>query len=370
MIDVFEIEARHKDHVVANASPGDFSVRAAGGADPSTVITDPSVSLYCFDHAAGRALFVRVPQGVDVTAAPFLYMAQYENARQVLSVPYETFHRIAAGLEAPGSLVFIYTTGRAGSTLLSKAFQEMGAATSLSEPDVYSQAVAWRLAGEDGHEIQSLLHSATKILFHRGAAGRSSINVVKFRSYCVQIGDLLTRAFPGAGSLFLYRDLAATIRSYSRLFGHFDARSRQDRRDLGALASMCPLLARELESRDFVAEIEVITLMCLSTLHGYARLHEQGVPILPVRYEELRADPTGMLTKIFTYLRLPNDEVERALRAFARDSQAGSPLAREELAGHASDIDRRSWELVDELVRRYPIGRVPIPAATFSSPVH
>jgi len=207
VIDVLAIQEKRKTFALAMASADDFACSKIGEADPSVVVMDPTISLYCLDHAARRVLFVQVPEGVDVTSPPFFYLAQYEHAVRLLTMPYEVFHHVASGVELSAPLVFIHSTGRAGSTLLSKAFAEMASVTSLSEPDIYTQATALRLSGGDADEIQALLKSATKILFNPAFTHESSFHVVKFRSFVIEVGDLLHRAFPGAANLFLYRDL-------------------------------------------------------------------------------------------------------------------------------------------------------------------
>lgn len=366
-IDVLEIQERRKPAPARTASPDDFGYRKIGEADPSSLITDSTLSLYCLDPVARRALFVQVAEGVDLTMAPFLYMAQYDQAQRLLAVPYDVLHRVAAGVELEGPLVFIYSTGRAGSTLLSKAFREMGGVTSLSEPDVYTQAVALRLCG--GHdEIRQLLTSATKILFNPAFAHGSSLYVVKFRSQGIELGDLLADAFPAATNLFLYRDLAPFIRSGVRAFA-FDDRPPQVRQGiLENLARMMPLLTEELQHRGDLSGAEIVCFMWLSAVHAYLRLQREGIPMLTLRYDDLASDPSGTLETIMTYLGLPAEKVQRALAAFERDSQAGSPFSREEAAQHIGGIDDRQWESIRDIMRRYPLMGSDIPRESLMLP--
>lgn len=354
MIDVLEIQEKRKAFPLVPASLDDFTCRKVGEADPSLVVTDSTISLYCLDHAARRAMFVQVPEEVDITAAAFIYMAQYDHAQRLLSVPYDTFHQLAAGISLRDPLVFIYSTGRAGSTLLSKAFGEMGSVRSLSEPDVYSQAVAMRLNGGQEDEIRLLLASTTRILFNPASTQSTSLNVVKFRSPCIELADLLYQSFPDAGSLFLYRDLASYIRSAGRAFPFIDMPPEVLRRVSTGLALSLPLLAEELRHRTELDGIEIPCFFWLCAIHAYVRLHEEGIPMLPVRYEELVSDPSHTLQTILAYLGLPTDSVQGALLAFDRDSQAGSPLSREEAARRTGEIGDRQWQLIHDLVRRYP----------------
>jgi hypothetical protein len=75
MIDVLEIREKRQGSPIGKVSPDDFAASKVGVADASLLLVDPTVSLYCADHAARRALFVQVLTGTDIPAAPFLYTA-------------------------------------------------------------------------------------------------------------------------------------------------------------------------------------------------------------------------------------------------------------------------------------------------------
>jgi hypothetical protein len=368
MIDVFEIREKRKANPLAAASPEDFASSKVAEVDASVIIADPTISLYCVDHVARQAWFVQVPEGSDITAAPFMYQAQYDHAKRLLAVPYDLFHHIAADMTLRDPLVFIHSTGRAGSTLMSKAFAELGAVTSLSEPDVFTQALALRSAGVPDNEIRDLLTSATRILFNHAFTRGSRLNVVKFRGLCIELGDLLFASFPESGNLFVYRDLAPFLRSWARAFSLEDLPTR-DRRDfIEFFAQLMPILAEELRHRAEIAGIELWCLVWLSIMHAYVRLTGTGLPMLAVRYEELVADPPRVFGTILTYLGLPGDWVQRAFGAFDRDSQAGSPLSREEAARRRATVDDHQWELVRDLVGRYPFACGDISSKSFEVP--
>jgi len=364
MIDVLEIVSKHKLHPVAFASPADFTCQPAGQADPSRLVNDPTLSLYCFDHPTRRALFVQVPEDVDISAGPFMYMAQYDHAQRVAVVPYDVLHRIAAGIELRTPLAFIYSTGRSGSTLMSKALGELEATTSLSEPDVFTQAVQMRFTGVQDDEIRDLVSSAIKILFNPAFTENSALRVVKFRSFCIQIADLMSAAFPQAGNLFLYRDLASSVRSYAQAFGALDRPPSAQREVLAEQVAFAPLLAQEFAQRKNLDGIEGLCLLWLSAVHAYSEHHQHGMPILAVRYEKLLANPAFELERILRYLGLAGARAPIALRAFKRDSQAASPLSRESVAQRPINISGQQWALVRDLVQRYPLVGADIPVAS------
>lgn len=365
MIDILEIERRCKTYALGIASPDDFACRVAGEVDPSVLITDPTISLYCLDHDAHRALFVQVPADVDITTPPFLYMAQCEHAQRLYAVPYDILHTVAAGISAPDQLIFIHTSGRAGSTLLSKAFGELESVTSLSEPDVYSQAAALRQAGVEDHDLRRILRDATLLLFNPAFTADSALHVVKFRSFAIQVADLLADAFPGAHTLLTYRDLAGSIRS-GAAFGLDEMPPEDLLATAFGIARMTPLLAAELQLRTDLDPIEVLGLIWLSTMQAHSRLQAQGLLSLAVRYEALLADPRRALATVLAFCGLPVERAGECLRAFERDSQAGSPLSRESAAERRSAIGADRWARLAALVRRYGSGDPVLPAGALA----
>ncbi len=91
------------------------------------------MSLYCLDDAQRRAIFVELPDGIDLTTAPFVYVTQYEQAQRLIAVPYDRFCELAHQLPLVEHLILIYISGRSGSTLISHLFNELNTVASLAE---------------------------------------------------------------------------------------------------------------------------------------------------------------------------------------------------------------------------------------------
>ena len=187
---VLEIVEKVKVRSVAQTALDNFVVRDGEPVDLS-ILDQPNVSLYCFDDDAQRAIFVETPPEADLDAAPFYYVAQYEQAQRLIAVPIADFHRVADALPS-GDVIFIHSTGRCGSTLISQALATVDGVRSLSEPDIYTQIHAMRFADHTRDaEYQRLLASATRFY-----ASRSPTTALKFRAMCISVGDLLCAAFP------------------------------------------------------------------------------------------------------------------------------------------------------------------------------
>lgn len=192
---VLNIEARDRQFVALLASLADFTYTEGNAVDPKVVLMSPNVSLYCLDDEAKRAVFVELPSEVDLAKAPFVYQTQYEQANQLIAVPYQAFVRLAQDLPAVDHFILIYSIGRSGSTLLSHTFNELETVLSLSEPDVASQFVHLNKSGRNSTELRTLLDSTVRFLFKPIPFKRPSTCALKFRSQVVQVMDLYQATF-------------------------------------------------------------------------------------------------------------------------------------------------------------------------------
>lgn len=214
------IESKHRQMTGFLASRNDFSCTDGGEIDPTVVVENAQISLYCFDDIDKQAIFVELPAEVDLTQEPFVYQAQYENARRLIAVPYETFARLAKTLPEVREPIFVYITGRSGSTLLSHVFNDSGVVVSFSEPDAATQFLHLRhnRSGTSDSELRQLADNTLRFLFKSHHANGVQAHALKFRSEGLQVMDFFQEAFPQAKNLFLYRDAIGWATSFYRLF--------------------------------------------------------------------------------------------------------------------------------------------------------
>jgi hypothetical protein len=215
---VFEIAAKVKKWDLELARATDFSTHPPVASDPGKIIAAPHISLYCLDPENREVVFVEVPPGMDVSQRPFLFLTQYQNAQRVWTVSYETFHQLAAGMgDRFTRLIPMYSIGRCGGTLVSRALSRLETVLSLDEPDLYCHIVQLRLAGRSrDEELKELIHSGTRLLFKPFTASADTL-FLKFRPQCIAIGDLMHRAFPSANAMFLYRNADGWARSVRKV---------------------------------------------------------------------------------------------------------------------------------------------------------
>jgi hypothetical protein len=311
----------------------DFDVTLGDLIEPQQILHDPTISLYCLDHANERAIFVQTPIDIDLTVHPFFYQAQYEHAHQLIAVPYETLHRLANEMEAhKRKLLLIYSVGRCGSTLLSQVFDQVDGILSLSEPDFFTNIVLLRDEnGRNDPALKKILHSCLLMLQKPLPQRNPETWAIKFRSSGFEIADLIHQAAPTAQSIFLYRDAIQRTRSEARAFDLYTKKPVKMSSDLlQKWIHLIPLMKNYKRKAKWgkLSRIEMSALAWLSRMHKYLTLHNQGIPLCAIRYEDLVAQPEKIISELFIFCAIPQKYVETILHVFARDSQAGSSLAK------------------------------------------
>ena len=345
---ILNIESRRRKNYLGISSPTDFQFSEGDTIDAHVVIESPNISLYCLDHEYQRALFVETPADVDLSQAPFYYQAQYESAVRLFAVPYEELHRLANDIHLDSKcLILIYSVGRSGSTLLSTALNQVDNIVSLSEPDIYTQLVAIReWDGSNDAEVSELLQSCTKVLCKSHKQSSFPFTwAIKFRSFSIEIADLMFKHFPDAKTIFLYRDAETWLRSAVRAFVQDDINSAEYLAAIQAsLSPLVPLIDKRFSEKGVSLSIAKIgTLMWLSVMECYLKLNQQDVPMLAVRFKELISLPKQTIKEVFKYCNIPTTDLEVVFQILDRDSQAGTVLSR-------ANIQKNQVELPDDFM--------------------
>jgi hypothetical protein len=352
--------------------PQDFTVTEGEPISPRIVLDNPDVSLYCLDDANQRALFCELPSGTDLSLPPFYYQEQFERARRLIAVPYQELHALARTVPEPERLILIVNMGRCGSTLLSKAINQIEGVTSYSEPDVYTQIVQLRDADRSRDtELADLMQTCTRLICRPPIAGSSRVQTphtyaIKFRSPCTEISDLLYRTLPQASYLFVYRSAIDWVGSYYRVIVQSGAPPEIPTEI--ALTAVEQLLGLSLSLETIYgtqppATLRVEEALALSwpiICEHYVQFYRSGIPFAALRYEDLKAEPRKALTALLKHCDLPADRVSDALAAFEQDSQQGSFLGRERADRGARDpLNKEQIARVRSLLARHPTFQTP-----------
>lgn len=361
---VLYIQSKQRPDPLSIVKRQDFDCIEGENINPKIIIESPNISLYCLDPQNQQAIFVETPLDIELSNAPFFYQAQYEYAQRLIAVPLEDLPQLMTAIEEPiEKLIMIYSVGRCGSTLLSKVFNQIETVLSLSEPDVFSQIVGLRNPdGSNDAEIAQLLKICI-YLSKPAFKGKQSCFVLKLRSFCIELGDLIYQAFPDSKVIFLYRNAEDVVRSSIRAFVYLSAMLPTIAQNIDLYSRFIPLLKEYANDIDFTdsSAIDLYTTAWLSVMQRYRFLQQRGIPTCTIRYENLVADPQKIVSAIFEYCGLSLAEVSHSCQVFAKDSQSDSNLSKENLSKHEIQIPDilETRQKVDKLLQKHPEIKTP-----------
>lgn len=326
-VELFDVAARGKAIEAMYPARDDFTLTQGTVADGRLVIGEPGWSPYCLDAARQEVVFVHRPGGIDLSEAAFVGVTQFREADRVLCLPFAEVEGFAAHLRMP-KVIWIFSIGRAGSTLVSHALNGPDNVWSLSEPGVFDPR-GLRAGGA------ALIVPLLKLLFAAAPAGRDTL-AVKLRSQSSYQIPIFFEATPDARYVYLYRNAVGWAGSISNMLQGFGLPAeRLDGEMLAfhwAMTSADQPLERLGEHVDLSSPVPLEVVSAVGwAMHAdaYRRQVEAGVPFLALSYDQFAADPRGTTARLLEHCELPAAGLERALAAFERDSQAGTVLARD-----------------------------------------
>jgi hypothetical protein len=103
----------------------------------------------------------------------------------------------------------------------------------------------------------------------------------------------------------------------------------------------------------------IMGLMWLNNMDICYQMIEGGHPILPVRYEALKADPITVMEKIFEYCDVPPFSERALAEIFATDSRAGTGIARDQISQKKWDFDPEFLVTLRQVITEHPVIRTP-----------
>ena len=338
-----------------------------------------NISPYCLDDKRRCLLFVQTPETLNLLDAdPFFYEAQRDHATKIYAVPYGSLNTLVEQLadDKETKSIFLHSTGRCGSTLLSQLFGSVDNALSVSEPDFYSQAMmlSKEASGERDAELSTLMKNCTFLLSHhlKCCNPNANLHLIKLRSWAIFGANLLQWDTKPAKHLFLYRKAEPTINSF--LNAYFSLRQykiwRRWKLDtlllhtLGAIPFTREALGATVplfNHTDFRVDgrksaDRYFTLQWLSHMAAANDIQQAspGFFSMVLSYEELKAKPEEYLQKILTSLLGDKSgfQVSPDLSSIlSRNSQSGSRFQSkgEQLLSNADKAH------VASLLKRHPI---------------
>lgn len=333
-----DILSRHRPREFAPTGLADFTTDPGTEVDAAALLRDPAWSLYALELETGRAIFVHLAPGTDLSRAAFIPQAQFAAAQAVLSVPLDDLSGLSADLPAPERLILLFSIGRCGTTLANHILNTVPDTFALSEPRAFVTLALAR------HQMpparaEALIAAVTRLMF-RAPQGLPSGDqaprhfAIKFHSQVLYQADLFHRAFPQAKFLFLYRDAQSWASSMSRFLQNLGEPLLLTPEQLartwwiGSAGAPLDELAPGLDiTAPLTAHAPLLACVWAHLITCY-RLHlAKGLKFHALRYDDLTRDREGSIRALLSHCDLPASTMAEALATFDRDSQAGTEIA-------------------------------------------
>ena len=355
------IHSRQREHMGVIASLDDFEWSEGDAVEAATLLSNPSVTLYCLDHANERAIFTALPIEIDLSQVPFMYQAQFDHAEFLVAPPYTDFLQLAGQIPLDeGKLLCLHNIGRCGSTVLARALNEIDGVLTLSEPDVLTNFVALR--GVPQRERRDLLRACMRWLCRPAVIQDHRRIVIKYRNQATAVMDLYIGALPNARHLFMYRNALDWLASFHRLHVKRDDQPKRYTREqvIDQQASYYGCARAEIKqlahpSVESYQALEGRAIGWLLMLGRYLDLVDKGAEVAALRYEDLQTDRDGLLLSVLKLMGLPESGLNAALRAFESDAQAGTKLARDAGRGNTLKLPEDQQATVRKLLAKQPL---------------
>jgi hypothetical protein len=352
----YEIAQKRPRSQLGLADITDFELKNVGQIGSEVILENPYISLYSLDFKQSRAVFVETPSEIDLSHAPFYYLAQYENAVRVLTLPFESMIHLAQSITIDDRrLVFIHSVGRAGSTLASQIFAHIDGVINISEPDALTLLVAARYyqLGNNTNFLD-LLRATVNLLCKTPA---QTAWVIKVRSFVIELGDCLHQIYPRAKNIFLYRNAETWLGS---ALGAYSSGVEKSENELylwenklrQSIAPLTPLIA-SFDTVKHLSSVSLLTLMWLSVMERYIQLHESGVEMLAIRYPSWHSAPQKTVIKMLDYCGIIPTNMALIQQILEKDSQAGTFLSKENINKRGKKIQSSDLEELNQILQNH-----------------
>jgi hypothetical protein len=346
-----------RDHPIGIVSPSDFQYDVCGTIGLAEVWKNPRYSLYCFDPANQAVLFVESGDPAATDRAAFYYQGQVENAVGLVSMSLDEFHRAGDFVTLPDEkLIFIHSVGRCGSTLISKVLQAVPTVHSLSEPDDLSQLVFFRTGGIFGDEwMRRFIESSVNWRCKPRIGDPAQFVALKPRSEIMVLADLMGELFPAARHFFLYRNAIAWMRTIYRCFTRDIYDEEANLVMESGWAKTLPLVRDLRREGSPMNPIQIRILGWATCMEAYLGLASSDVPSCACRFEDLLADPVGMLRQFFEFCGIGDVDWGAIHSVLDRDALEGTIYDREERSKQTKEMTAEVLQDIYDVTASRPL---------------
>jgi Sulfotransferase domain len=326
---------RQRDLPARRALISNFELSEGVKAPSQTVLKEQGWSLYCLHQETARAVFVKTPEDCDLSSTPFLRMAQYQAATNVLLVPWADLESLAEQVELPEKLILIFNIGRSGTTVVSHMLDKIPCVLSLSEPNVHLDITINRVANGKVR-TQNLIAACTKLLCRPPYGPAPTAVVIKFYSQSFFNCAEYFASFPLAKYVYLYREGKSWANSMARMASSYGMPTEQNLEQRNSVWSVVtaasdPKLMEpfyDAAAEKFYPE-QLFAAAWALQLEEYLKNLKAGVPFFALRYDEIIAEKVKSTLALLKHCDLPTTSLPEILQSFEQDSQEGSGIGKD-----------------------------------------
>lgn len=265
---------------------------------------------------------------------------------------------------APAPMHFIFHTAYCCSTLLARALDRPGMASTLKEPVLLNDMVGWRHRGGTGRQIAMVMDQGLGLLARPFAAGEAMI--IKPSNIVNGLIPAMMAMKPDAKALLLYAPLEQYLSSIARK----GLWSRRWARELLIKQIRDGAIPFGFDQSDYLelTDLQAAAVGWLAQKAQFAALLQSlgSDRVRSLDSDRLMADPAGSMAELIRHFRLSIDDggIDAILAgpAFTTDSKTGNAFGaerrnddkRQAIAAHGEEIAMvLHW--AEELAKRFDV---------------
>jgi hypothetical protein len=282
----------------------------------ASAIRERDVAPYSIDWTSKTVYWVRLSDVQSALSEAFWFMGMRKVATELIASSFdETLAELADLPFDDSNLAIMFNTGRCGSTLMTRLVQTSDKCVTFSEPD-------WITPSRAHTDADSLKVIATVARAHgRFLNPGQKVIFFKCRGMTTDFISQLGGAMPRARSLFMFRDLEATVRSAIALPSVFNSLEEVWQRM--PYPDLKERLSPELKASLKHPWGELISVFGLLRAGQASKV----CSLKTITYEDMTADPVGLLTRFLALFGVECSPVTSIQQVMSRDSQEGTELS-------------------------------------------
>ena len=336
--------------------------------DHPSIVLDERYSLYTVTK--NEAVFVDcVDTDIFDKEKAFVYDTQFQNASKLILMPISSFHLVAKQISFPKiPVAHLPNHGRCGSTLLTKVFDALPDALSISEFNGFTELAEMSLknGNQDFEKIKQLFKSVTMMTLKHANSRKSSCVLIKCQSSVLFITEIMIECFPKIKQVYMYRQPLGFVQSYEKLqfVNNWDPLSTKMCLYWGGIGKHRLMKSitssMDINSIDQLSSFSRWAIIWVSSTAAYKKIVAKGLKIKSLKFEHMLNDPNTTFNKLFDYLEIPLDQMPNLEKIFSIDSQSGTPFSsrgtdKEKLKNSLTPITKELKEEIELVSKMFKI---------------